>query len=220
MATFNPYSGGDAVVNSTPFTQYYLQDLQKRQAKRDALDQYYNNLTKSVNTAGVRHQDIEGGLAKKIDDWRDFRAQNKEAIINPRKDNYKSLNEFQSRYQDILNDTEKSKQAAQMEMEIGKKVFDMKKDDVVTDDDLNIAQRIGQSIYHPDFYKQDGHTPYSLNDLTIGTPMAKQADVDKFLEGLAGDLKPTTIGVKTTTEKRHAALPVQPEERRNHRVRP
>jgi hypothetical protein len=56
----NPYAGGDTVFNSTPFTQYYLQKLQQKQAKRDALDQYYSNLTRSVNTAGVRTRGCTG----------------------------------------------------------------------------------------------------------------------------------------------------------------
>lgn len=192
----NPYAGGDVVFNSTPFTQYYLQKLQQKQAKRDALDQYYSNLTRSVNTQGVRHIDIQGGLANKISDWRSFAMQNRDKLLDPRKDHYQTLNEFQSRYQDILNDTEQSKAAAANEMEAGKRFFDLNKEGIATDEDMNTIIPAHQaSIYDTKHYKQDGVTPYTANDLSFLAKMPTQQELSAFITNATKGAKPTTLSV-------------------------
>lgn len=113
MALNNPsnlYSGGSAVVNATPYTQFYLQSVAKKRAKDEALDNYFRDFQKSINPAGMRTQDIEG-FSGKVNDWRGFYNQNKEAITNPKLDNGKAYSEFMSRHQDLLADTQRSKNA-------------------------------------------------------------------------------------------------------------
>jgi hypothetical protein len=189
----NPYAGGDTVFNSTPFTQYYLQKLQQKQAKTDALDQYYSNLTKSINTAGVRHTDIQEGLSKKISDWRNYAMQNRDKLLDPRKDHYQTLNEFQSRYQDILNDTEQSKSAAANEMEAGKRYYEMQKEGIATDEDMKTIIPAHQaSIYNAKHYKQDGVTPYTVNDLSFLAKEMSPEAFSQFEKSAIGNLKPGT----------------------------
>jgi len=93
------YSGGQGIFNSTPFTQFALQQEAKRQAKDEALDKYYNDLPKSINGAGLRNQDVEGFMGK-INGIRDFYANNRDAIKNPRLDNGKAQAEYNSRNTD------------------------------------------------------------------------------------------------------------------------
>lgn len=107
------YSGGSAVFNSQPATQFYLNSMAKQRAKDEALDNYYRDFNKSLNPAGMRNQDIEGWMGK-VNDWRGFYQQNKEAIKNPRLDNGKAQSEYMSRYQDALSDTQRSKNAGEV----------------------------------------------------------------------------------------------------------
>ena len=212
----NPYAGGDVVFNSTPFTQIYLQDLQRKKARRDALEQYYNNLTTNINTAGVRNPDIND-IAQKTNDWRNFYAQNRDKIADPRKDNYKALTEFQQRHQDILNSAAKSKNEAAVDMELGKQLFALKQNDTVTQEDLDIADKRNKfSIFQPEFYKEDGHTPYGLSDFTIGAAMPTQEKIDHFLDSLKGANLPTSTFSKPEYIK--GQLPFQYNERKTETI--
>lgn len=68
MAIHNPgtlYSGGSAVVNATPFTNYILQAKARNQAKRDAIDGYYSQLGKTLSPTGVAADDLNDFMAKK-----------------------------------------------------------------------------------------------------------------------------------------------------------
>jgi hypothetical protein len=113
--------------------------------------------------------------------------QNRDKLLDPRKDHYQTLNEFQSRYQDILNDTEQSKSAAAHEMEAGKRFFELNKECIATDEDMNVIVPAHQaSIYNAKHYKQDGVTPYTANDLTI---LAKEMTPEEFSQ-----LEKTAIG--------------------------
>lgn len=115
MALHNPsslYTGGAVTFNSNPSTQFYLQSQARKRAKDEALDNYFQNVSKSINPAGMRTQDIEGGWMQEVNNWRDFYQANKDAIKNPALDNGRSYNEYMSGYQNIINNTEKSKNAA------------------------------------------------------------------------------------------------------------
>jgi len=90
MAIQNPsnlYSGGSAVVNSTPFTQYYLQTKAKNLAKREAIDNYYSQLDKTLTPTGVAADDINDFMDKKSA-WERDAMQNKNILNNPRDPNY------------------------------------------------------------------------------------------------------------------------------------
>lgn len=93
------YSENQGIFNSTPFTQFALLQEAKRQAKDESLDRYYQNLPKSINSAGLRNQDT-GGFIDKINGIRDFYAKNRDAIKNPRLDRGKAQAEYQARNTD------------------------------------------------------------------------------------------------------------------------
>lgn len=90
MAIHNPgtlYSGGSAVVNATPFTNYILQAKARNQAKRDAIDGYYSQLGKTLTPTGVAADDVNDFMAKKSA-WENDAIQNKDILNNPRDPNY------------------------------------------------------------------------------------------------------------------------------------
>jgi hypothetical protein len=102
----------------------------------------------------------------------------------------KAYNEYMSRYQDILGDVEKSKKAAQIETEVGKKMLDPKWRQSATQQDVDIAHKMGLPIYDSNHYK-DGHTtPFSEEDLSFNAPQFDSKQQDAFLKDIQQGYKP------------------------------
>lgn len=111
------YSGGAVKLDSQPFVNFYTNMLAKKQAKDEALDQYYQNQFKNVNPAGARTQDLPQ-FTEKVNEWQKFYYQNKDNIRNPRKDGGKAASEFQSRLIDAQNYIQQSKNEAKITQEV------------------------------------------------------------------------------------------------------
>ena len=185
------FTGGNERIDLRPHVQLYAQLMQRKQAKEDALDQYYQNLHKSVNPAGMRTKDIEGGWSQKLNDFTTFGIENKKSISNPKTPEDRVLaNRFMSMYQDLQMDTSKSKEAAAMEMELAKQKISGKWNP--TQDDLDVASSIGSSIYDPKYYKDpDIRTkPYSLADLSLNIPQVTPKEQEEYYKAAVGNLKP------------------------------
>lgn len=103
------YSENQGIFNSTPYTQFALNQQAKQDAKDEALDKYYQDLPKSINGAGVRTQDV-GGFMDKINGIRQYYAQNRDAIKNPRLDRGKAQSTYQSMNVDASQFVNQSKQ--------------------------------------------------------------------------------------------------------------
>jgi len=149
----NLYSGGQGVFNSTPFTRFALQQEAQKAARDEALDKYYNDLPKSINSAGMRVKDI-GGFMNKINGVRGYYQKNREAIKNPRLDNGQAQATYQSMNTDASMDVEKSKDRAARE----KAALDfhqnkLKADERVPEDFWNDLNDNSASIYENPDYK-------------------------------------------------------------------
>lgn len=158
MALHTPndlYTGGAAVFDSRPYVNFSAALMQRKQAKDEALDKYYNDLNKSINPAGVRTQDINGFM-EKTNGMQTYWQQNKDAIKNPRLDNGKAQTEYQSRYQDIQGYVTSSKNE-----ELKKKPFV----DMLADPDKR--ERISDKMLY------DVH----LHDLPLNDPNRKSFDI-------------------------------------------
>lgn len=149
------YTGGATVFNSSPYVNFAANLMAKKQAKDEALENYYQNLNKSINPAGVRTQDINGFM-EKTNGLQTFWQQNKDAIKNPRLDNGKAQTEYNSRFQDIQGYINQSKQE-----ELRKKPFI----DLLADPDKR--ERISDKMLY------DVH----LHDLPLTDPNRKSFDI-------------------------------------------
>jgi len=181
------YSGGQGIFNSTPFTQFALQQEAKQKAKDEALDKYYNDLPKSINGAGMRVKDI-GGFVNKINGVRDYYQQNKEAIKNPRLDNGKAQSTYQSMNTDASMDVNKSKdralkEKAALDFHQGK----LKADERLPDDFWNDLNENAASIYENPDYKG-----FDVQKWAQAPPAFHQ---DKFIQKFK-DVTPQVAGVK------------------------
>lgn len=153
------YTGGAVRVSSQPEVALYGQLLQRQQAKKDALDQYYQKQISDVTPAGMRNKDVVGGWTKKLNDFQEFamNPQNKKYLENPRLDGYKTATEFNQRHADLLADADRSKQEQKDELA----AFELLKAGKLklTDDDMDIVHRKGLSIYDPQRKDNTGNEP-------------------------------------------------------------
>lgn len=154
----NLYTGGAVAFDSTPFTAFTINAMARKQAKDEALDEYYNNINKSVNPAGVRTQDLEG-FNKKTNEWREFYQANKDAIKNTRLDNGQAQTEYYQRLQDALSYVDRSKQA-----EARKKPLI----DILSDPEKR--SRVSEKVF----------TDLQLHDLSLDDPNRKEFDVTQL----------------------------------------
>ena len=63
----NPYGKGVVLDISSKPIQLAIQHQQKEQARNEALDQYFMNLDKDINSAGMRNNDINDLMQMKLD---------------------------------------------------------------------------------------------------------------------------------------------------------
>ena len=179
MAVQNPsglYSGGQGIFNSMPYTQIALQQQAKKQAKQEALNQYFHEMRGKINEAGTRVQDIGGdgktrGIKDDIAEWENHWKLNKEDILRGGVSQQKN----DELYANIQRRIEQSKGRAKFQLEQGKAVAEGKFDP--NDEDIKGAMsHVNKSIYDPSSYKGDGVSEYGWGDLSPSIP---DYDVEK-----------------------------------------
>jgi len=190
MAIHNPsnlYSGGQAVFNSTPFTNFVLQQQARKKAKDEALTQYFTHIPDKLNTAGVRQQDLQdpngnGGILNDMGSIREYWMQNKEAI----KRGGAAQQAYMAKVQQVANNIERSKARGKTELDIGKATFEGKFRP--RHDDLPVIEKLSKSIYDPTSKKEDGVSEYGFQDLSGSVPrydVNKQKQFDALTLGTA-----------------------------------
>lgn len=208
------YTGGAVVADTSPLAQMYHQFTMKQMARDEALDDYFRNLNKSINPAGVRNQDIEG-LTKKQGEWQQFYQQNKQAIKNPRIDNGKSLTEYQSRYQDMLNYIQQSKNATAVSEDLAKARLDPNKSFMFEDDE--VINKIGE---HDKPLTDPTHKTLNIQELSIQPKPIDVKEWQAMQKSAAAGLKPSeevediavdpaTMDTITTIKKKYSPEDLQ-----------
>jgi len=106
----NPYYKGVNIDVSKP-VNLAIQLEQKERAKQEALDKYFMDYEKSLNSAGMRQQDQDVFL-RKLANNKDYYFKNREKILNPSKYGAEAQSQYMAGFKDILSDINKSKQLA------------------------------------------------------------------------------------------------------------
>lgn len=163
------YGVGAVVFNHDPTLKLQAQILARQQAKRDALDQYYQKALTDVTPAGMRNKDVIGGWSQKLADWQSFamNPENRKYLINPKLDNYKTVTEFNQRHQDLINDAQRSKKEAEEEKLINQHRLNGKWNP--TEDDIRLLDRKAKSIYESGRLDEAGNEP-DLTELSFNMP--------------------------------------------------
>ena len=117
------YTGGKAALNPMPYVNIALQARAKKQAREDALNQYYEKLPDTINDKGVRDQEIPV-INQMRDDLYKYGVENRKALINPRLDNGAARYNLEKMMRNINGVVQESKNAAQDDLQLGKLWFD------------------------------------------------------------------------------------------------
>ena len=102
----NPYYKGVKLDVSKP-VNLAIQLEQKERAKQEALDKYFMDYEKSLNSAGMRQQDQDVFL-RKLANNKDYYFKNREKILNPSKYGAEAQSQYMAGFKDILSDIKKS----------------------------------------------------------------------------------------------------------------
>ncbi len=149
----NLYAGEAERFNMMPHVQFSTQLLAQRKAKDEAIDNYYKDLPNTINDKGVRDRDIPAiaGVKTQI---QEYWSKNKDAI---RKGNTPEALALQKMYRDANYLVRESQNAAQVDLELGKRRFQGGSEHIFT---------------NPEFMQQQ-----QSHDLPVGDPNRTPIDL-------------------------------------------
>lgn len=194
------YSGGAVQFNSMPFMQFYAMQQNRKQQKEQALDKYYADQMNAITPTGVRAKDIEGGWGQKFERLQRMGIENRDMLLRPSRDGYRTLNEFNRLKNELLLDAQRSKEAAKSEDVLRGLKTSGKWNP--TDDDFEIAEDMSLSIYDP---RRRG---LGVDGLSVNMP---PFDPGRFMESVQKGFKrgkvelsripDSNAGIQTITEE-------------------
>ena len=112
LAGVNPYRGGNVAVDFTSKPlQIFLQMKQKQQANAEAIDKYYKDYEKNLNSAGLTPEE-QKIFTNKLNEVKGFAIKNKEKLTNPSKYGYDTQATVDAGFRDLSNFLGGAKQAA------------------------------------------------------------------------------------------------------------
>ncbi len=178
MATLNLhnpeglYSGGSVHVNALPYARLAMEARDRKQAREDAIDKYYQKLPDTINDKGLRDQEIPI-----INEYKDkifeFGLKNKEALRNPKLDKGAAQFQLQKLMRDAQGVARESQNAAKTDLELGKLWFNKENQWALSNDDF-IKQHDSHNlpVTDPNYKKMD-----------LANVMSKRPfDQDKFVK--------------------------------------
>jgi len=112
LAGVNPYRSGNVAVDySSKPLQYAVQEIQHQKAQSDAVDKYYKDYEKSLNTAGLSPEEQKIFLDK-LQQVKSFAMKNHEQIGNPSRYGYDAQSTLDAGFRQLSNYIGEAKQAA------------------------------------------------------------------------------------------------------------
>lgn len=196
------YTAGAVPIDIQQGGNFATQLALKSQARQDALNEYYDNVNKSINPQGMRPQDTPGFM-NKYNDFSNFYSQNRQAIQNPKIDGGKAQAEFNSRHLDMMADADKSQAAQNGTLELWKArsnpatayMFN-------TPDVMPAIAKNDLSIYDPNY------KALNVNELQANAQPLGLKDLNAIHTGLMKDMKMVPMGSPTSDGKGNAYQPM------------
>ena len=103
LSGVNPYAGGNVVVDITSRPlQYMLAEKAKQDAKAEAIDKYYKDYEKSLNTAGLTPEEIKI-FTQKLNEIKGYGIKNKDQINYPSKYGYDAQSTLDAGFRNLSN---------------------------------------------------------------------------------------------------------------------
>jgi len=179
----NPYQKGiNLDITSKPL-QFAIQLQQKEEAKREALDKYFMDYEKTLNSAGMRGQDQDYFL-NKLGEAKQYYLQNRDKILNPAKYGADAQSEYMSRLKGAQSAISQSKQEAANEKVDREHWYDAQQKGLDTPDGyLDAVAKSHLPLNHPQHQSLD---PYQWN-------FTKPFDEGAYTKILTAGLTPSIV---------------------------
>ena len=187
----NVYAGGAVTFNSTPYTNYYLQQKARNEAKKEAIDNYYTEMSKSLTPTGMAENDVDDFIAAK-NQWQQHNIQNKNILNDPKNPNYaKALSESNYLYNNAASLIPKSQAKVKGLSEIYNITKSNKRG--VTDTSLQYIDQFGKPL------SQGGGGQLNPTKIVANPDLFDAQKQKSILDVVYDGVKPVkTYGVTTT----------------------
>lgn len=169
------YSGGAVELDGTPVVNMYARLMAKKQAKEEAIDEYYKKLPSTLNSAGMRGQSIPG-FNKGLEAIEKNFAENKDRIregTTPEAFNYEKM------IRELGQKVNEDKNAAKTDLELGKMRFNKENSYIFKDKKFidNLTQH-GLSVF------DQNHKAIDLGTVTIPPKPFDVKDQDEYYKSI------------------------------------
>jgi len=161
----NPYRGGNVAIDFTSKPlQTFLQIKQKKEAQAEAVEKYFKDYEKSLNTAGLGKGEVDI-FARKLKEFQENGIKNKKSINNPSKYGYDAQSEQMARAKDLQTYIDQSKQATAERKALVDFFNQNKKSGKQVSNDYfevykNAFLPVGEGYVSPDYSKIEVYDPY------------------------------------------------------------
>lgn len=185
----NIYAGGAVSFNSTPYTQYYLQQKARNEAKKEAIDNYYAEMSKTLTPTGMEGNDVDYFIAGK-NQWQQFNIQNKNILNDPKHPDYaKTLAQSNYLYNNVASLVSKSQAKVKGLTEIYNLTKTNKRG--VTDASLQYIDEYGKPVL------QGGGGQLNLTKIVANPDLFDAQKQKSFLDVVFEGIKPEKTPGKT-----------------------
>jgi len=169
------YSGGAVALDSSPSVNMYAQLMAKKQAKEEAIDEYYKKLPSTLNSAGMREQSIPG-FNEAVGQTQKYWAENKDKI---RKGTTPEAFNYDKMFRELEQKVNEDKNAAKTDLELGKMRFNKENGYIFKDKKFidNLTQH-GLSVFDPN------HRAIDLGTVTLPVKPFDAKDQDEYYKSI------------------------------------
>ena len=218
----NLYSGGNVVLDSTPYMRIAAQERMRKEARGQALNQYYQRLSDTVNDKGTRDNDVPV-INEMKGKMQDFYMQNRDALSNPKLDAGAAQLGMQKQFRDLSGVIRTSQSAGLVDHQAGQLYYNPKNQDLLNSDYfIQAHDRHNLPVTNPNFKMLDladvtANRPFDDKSFNTeikkqfpyseGTPIVTPHPTDKYLETVTTNPQlnePTKLQMYAySTEKYH-----------------
>lgn len=196
MAVHNPtdlYGGWGGDWNPTPYVQFAIRQKQMRDAKAEAVDNYFRDMTKGLSPTGMRAQDVPDYIQKK-NNFQNFVIQNKAALRNPALDNGKARIQANYLFNDAQEHVARSVDEGKNMLSVQKLLMNPEIRDRLDDDTLAAMQQGNLALSNPN------HKTMDLSTIGYKAKPFDLAMQQNYLKGASQGLSMGQLTPEITTD--------------------
>lgn len=215
----NPFAVGAVVLDSAPYTDYFLRQEAEKRAKQEAYDKYFQDLEGTLSPTGMDTKLDLPVLDEMKKQWRDFTMQNREAI-RKRNDGGKAYMKGMEMFNDMKSLIEKSKQKISQLKDFNE--YRMKYPDAIIGDEfIQEVDKLRQPVKVKMPIAMGGKV-YQMPNMFVDNPAYGTVDYTKFQpvtplkpdelramrKGYGANMKPGSNIERVTASKRDPLMDV------------